>query len=65
LFTRGCFKISCSEKFYIEVTEFKYFETSLAGLLKQALLSFNNMDIAKKFTHCATYVIICKWVRGE
>jgi hypothetical protein len=36
---RGCFKMSCSEKFYIAVTQFQDFETSLAGLLKQALLS--------------------------
>jgi hypothetical protein len=35
---RGCFKISFSENFYIAVTQFKNFETSIAILLKQALL---------------------------
>jgi hypothetical protein len=35
---RGCFKMSCSEKFYIAVTQFQNFETSLAGILKQAIL---------------------------
>jgi hypothetical protein len=30
--------MSCSEKFYIAVTQFQDFETSLAGLLKQALI---------------------------
>jgi hypothetical protein len=31
--------MSCREKFYIAVTQFQDFETSLARLLKQALLS--------------------------
>jgi hypothetical protein len=32
--------MSCSEKFYIAVTQIQDFETSLAGLLKQALIGY-------------------------
>jgi hypothetical protein len=37
--------MSCSEKFYIAVTQFQDFETSLAGLLKQALLKIKRIDL--------------------
>jgi hypothetical protein len=40
LFIRGGFKMSCSEKFYIAVTQFQYFETSIASVLKQALIVY-------------------------
>jgi hypothetical protein len=52
--------MSCSEKFYIAVTQFQDFETSLAGLLKQALIvedgtlffNISHINLISKKTIC-------------
>jgi hypothetical protein len=36
---RGCFKITFSKNLFIADTQFQNFETSIASILKQALIS--------------------------